>query len=110
MTNPLTVSARSESALLIVPRLRDVEVLIESPNLNPAEGIKIFRANGQQRITFAEGGSIHFATPRTVRSYVRGRSFDHVIVDSRHESIDANDFRDDLGPCFTNGERYSVLG
>lgn len=76
-------------------------------NLN-IEGAKVWITNGEERVEFTEGGTIMLTSRRSIQA-VRGRTFDHVFTDS-HQYLDDERFRAEVGPCFTQGERYSVIG
>ena len=75
--------------------------------------VKIYRTNGEQRVTFPWGTTLHFATINTLHR-ARGRSFWHIVTDS-HNYLDNDAFRETLRPCFLSTmhsgiERYSVIG
>lgn len=87
-----------------------IKDIADELTLEPKLVRHIRRTNGMQRIDFMSGGRVDFARPATVRDFVRGRSYDMVYVDSRNDDINANDFRQDLMPCFTSREEWHIFG
>lgn len=77
------------------------------------QDVKLYRANGVERVEFPWGATLHFATIRTLHR-ARGRTFWHIVTDSHHY-LDDPTFRETLRPCFQSrmsagDERYSVIG
>lgn len=103
--------ARRQRVLYVVNSTHEVRHHLEAVAALGIKGSEVRRSNGCERATFAEGGSIIFATTRTL-DRTRGRTFDHVFTDSHHY-LDSPDFRRAIAPCFAGsagGERYSVIG
>lgn len=77
------------------------------------EGATVRRTRGSERVTFANGNTLHFATVRTLHK-ARGLSVWHVVTDS-HTNLDNEEIRETLRPCFQHpiiGSRewYTVIG
>lgn len=67
------------------------------------------RAFGAERVTFPEGGTITFATPRSP-NLGRGLTVDHVFLDD-HEPLNDPATRGSLTHVFGGQpERYTVIG
>lgn len=77
------------------------------------EGATIRRTRGAERVTFANGNTLHFATLRTLDK-TRGLNVWQIVTDD-HTILDDPEVRATLHPIFNHPlggqiERYTVIG
>ncbi|UOQ56085.1 hypothetical protein MUN78_10250 [Leucobacter allii] len=100
--------AHRQPVLYMLSNMRSVRSALGEFEALREPGMKVRRTSGEEHISFAQGGSISFATPLTV-DRARGHAFEHIVTDD-HRYLDDPRVRQTLAPCFPHGERYSVIG